>query len=114
MRRVWLLGAVVLVLGGAARAGGPEYVAGASYFDPTTKGMPLTWAQGTINYYTDQGDLSPILLGPSADSFVATAFGMWSSVPTAAVSAVRVGQLAEDVNGTDVTLMNGVLSMPAY
>jgi len=75
MRRIWLLSAAVLLRAVTARAGGPEYVAGASCFDPTTKGMPLTWVQGAINYYTDQGDLSPILLGPSADSFVATRFG---------------------------------------
>ena len=37
----------------AALAGGPRYVAGISYFDPSTKGTPLTWSQGVINYYTD-------------------------------------------------------------
>ncbi len=26
-----------------ALAGGPRYVAGVSYFDPSTKGTPLTW-----------------------------------------------------------------------
>ena len=97
----------------AAHAGGPKFVAGASYFDPATKGMPVTWAQGTVTFYTDQGDLSAILPGPSADSFVANAFGEWTAIPTAAISAVHGGQLAEDVNGTNVTSVNGVVTMPA-
>ncbi len=79
-------------------------MAGASYFDPTTMGTPVIWAQGTINYYTDQGDLSAILPGPSADTFVAAAFASWTSIPTAAVSATRGGQLAEDVDGANLTL----------
>jgi len=103
---------LVLQLGTLARAGGPEYVAGASYFDPAIMGSPLTWAQGTISYYTDQGELSAILPGPSADSFVADAFGMWTSIPTAAVAAERAGQLAEDVSGTNVTAANGIISAP--
>src|SRR5205807_5876237 len=96
-----------------ALAGGPRYVAGVSYFDPTTKGTPLTWSQGVINYYTDQGDLSPILLGANADSFVADAFSRWTAVPTAAVSSTLAGHLAEDVNGTNVSVTNGVVTMPA-
>jgi hypothetical protein len=86
----------------SAFAGGPKYVAGVSYFNPGTVGTPLTWAQGTINYYTDQGNLSPILPGPSADAFVADAFSQWTSIPTAAVAAVHAGQLAEDVSGANV------------
>jgi len=76
-----------------AHAGGPKYVAGVSYFSQGTAGTPLTWAQGAITYYTDQGDLSPILPGPSADAFVADAFSQWTSISTAAVSATRAGQL---------------------
>src|SRR5213594_4043031 len=33
-------------------AAGPHYVAGVSYFDAGTKGIPLIWAQGAISYYT--------------------------------------------------------------
>ena len=47
----------------------------------------IVWAQGTINYYTDRGDLSLLLPGASADAFVATAFATWASVPTAAIAA---------------------------
>jgi hypothetical protein len=75
--------------------------------------MPVTWAQGSVTYYTDQGDLSAILLGPSADSFVANAFAEWTLIPTAAVTAVQGGQLAEDVSGANVTSVGGVVSMPA-
>src|SRR6266852_5236464 len=74
-----------------AHAGGPKYVAGVSYFDPATKGLPLTWTQGSVVYYTDQGDLSQILLGPAADAFVADAFSRWTLVQTAAISSTRGG-----------------------
>src|SRR5438876_4625599 len=93
-----VLGVIFLI----AHAGGPKYVAGASYFDPAVKGAPLAWAQGSVQYYTDQGDLSPILLGPDADAFVADAFSRWTSVSTAAISATRAGQLGENVSGANV------------
>jgi hypothetical protein len=112
MRRLLVL-ALVTSLCRIASAGGPAYVAGSSYFDPGTAGAPLTWAQGSIAYYTDQGNLSGMLPGATADSFVATAFSFWTSIPTAAVSATRAGQLAEDVSAANVTLVNGVLTLPA-
>lgn len=85
-----------------AHAGGPKYIAGVSYFDHETIGTPLTWSLGQITYYTDQGNLSPILPGTSADAFVADAFSQWTSISTVAVSATRAGQLAEDVSGANV------------
>src|SRR5216684_4518196 len=84
---VGILILLLFVLPQLVRAGGPHYVAGVSYFAAGTKGVPLTWAQGAINYYTDQGNLSPILPGPAADAFVASAFSQWTSIPTAAGSA---------------------------
>ena len=75
-------------------AGGPRTIAGTSYFDPAVKGTPLTWSQGAISYYTDRGDLSPVLPSATADAFVADAFSRWTSISTAAVSAARAGQLA--------------------
>jgi hypothetical protein len=97
-----------------SRAGGPKYVAGTSYFNSTTTGQPLVWPQGLITYYTDQGSLSPILPNASANSFVASAFSVWTSVPTAAITATSGGQLAEDVNGTNVILnADGTITMPA-
>src|SRR6476646_2003553 len=50
-------------------AGGPHFIAGVSYFDAGAKGLPLLWAQGAVSYYTDQGDLSPLLLHAGADAF---------------------------------------------
>src|SRR5208337_1945844 len=97
-----------------ARAGGPRYVAGVSYFNQGTAGTPLTWAQGAVNYYTDQGDLSPILPGPSADALVADAFSQWSSIPTVALTVTHAGQLAENVDGSNVYRnSDGTLTEPA-
>ena len=107
-----LAAAWVFVLVWSAHAGEPLYVAGVSYFDPAAKGAALVWAQGTVNYYTDQGDLSPLLPGIAADSLVADAFSRWTGIPTVAVIATQAGQLAEDVNGSNVTLTGGVLSLP--
>ena len=104
---------LLIVLTPPARAGGPLEIAGSSYFDPSIKGVPLTWAQGTINYYTDRGNLSPLLPGASADAFVANAFSRWTSIPTAAVIAHRAGQLGEDVSGLNVNATGGILTMPA-
>jgi Big-like domain-containing protein len=113
-RRGTLALAFALAFTSPCLAGGPKYVAGASYFDPLVMGQPIIWAQGQVNYYTDLGDLSPILPGPSADTFVANAFSQWTSVSTAAITATRAGQLAEDVSGSNVILnADGTISMPS-
>jgi hypothetical protein len=97
-----------------ARAGGPAYIAGISYFNPGTAGTPLTWSQGVVNYYTDQGSLSPTVSGPQGDALVADAFSQWTSISTAALSVTHAGQLAEDVNGSNVYRnADGTLTMPA-
>jgi len=112
--RLALAGGIILVFAMITRAGGPKCVAGSSYFDPAATGQPLTWGQGQITYYTDRGDLSPILPNASANSFVAGAFRVWTAVPTAALAATSPGSLAEDVNGTNVTVnADGTISMPA-
>lgn len=105
--------ALLLALGGGARAGGPAWVAGTSFFDPALAGTPITWRDGAVFYYTDQGALSPLLSQSDADALVAAAFARWTAIPTAAVSAQRAGQLAEDVNGSNVTRSGGVLLLPA-
>ena len=105
--------ALVLASALLCRAGGPKNVAGSSYFDPSVAGQPLIWPQGNVTYFTDQGDLSPILPNASANSFVATAFSQWTGAPTAALAASSGGQLGEDVNGSNVTLnSDGTISMP--
>ena len=103
----------VLLLVYAAHAGGPLYVAGVSYFDPAVKGQPVTWAQGNVPYYTDLGDLSPLLPQASANALVADAFSRWTNISTVALAAPPTGSLAENVDGTNVTITGGVLSMPA-
>ena len=96
-----------------ARAGGPAYVAG-SGFNPGVKGQPIVWAGNYVEYFTDQGDLSPILTNAQADAFVANAFTSWTSVLDSALTASQGGHLAEDVNGTNVVgYPNGSFSIPA-
>lgn len=106
--------AIVVLFAVLARAGGPEYVAGSSYFNPSTMGQPLTWSLGQVNYYTDQGDLSPILPNNSANVLVADAFAQWTSSPTAGLAVANAGQLAEDVNGSNIAVDSaGTLTAPA-
>ncbi len=111
--RLALTAGIVFLFAPLSRAGGPKCVAGTSYFDPTMTGQPLVWPQGSITYYTDQGDLSPILPNASANTFVTNALSLWTSVPTVAIAAARGGQLAEDVNGSNVTVnADGTISIP--
>jgi hypothetical protein len=106
--------AIVLFFAVLARGGGPKYVAGSSYFNSSTMGQPLTWSLGQVNYYTDQGDLSPILPNAAANAFVASAFAQWTSVSTAALTAANAGQLAEDVNGSNIAVdSSGAVTAPA-
>lgn len=111
--RLALAVAIVFLSALLSRAGGPKCVAGTSYFDSSMTGQPLVWPQGAIPYYVDQGDLSPILPNASANALVADAFSQWTSVPTAALAATSGGQLAEDVNGTNVIVnSDGTISIP--
>jgi hypothetical protein len=106
--------AVVILFAVLASAGGPKYVAGSTYFNPATMGEPITWQLGEINYYTDQGDLSPILPNAAANALVANAFSQWTSVSTAALTATNSGQLGEDVNGGNIAVdSNGAVTAPA-
>jgi hypothetical protein len=106
--------AIVVFFAVLARAGGPEYVAGSSYFNSSTMGQPIIWSLGQVSYYTDQGDLSPILPNAAANSLVASAFSQWTSVSSAALTATNAGQLAEDVNGSNIGVdSNGTINAPA-
>src|SRR5579864_9229263 len=105
--------AIILALPLLSRAGGPKNVAGTNYFDPSMTGQPLVWPAGAIAYYTDQGDLSPILPNASANSLVAGSFNQWASVNSAALASVSGGVLAEDVSRANVTInADGTISMP--
>ncbi|MGD0731202.1 MAG: IPT/TIG domain-containing protein [Terracidiphilus sp.] len=83
-------------------AGGPKYVAGTSYFNPSVLGQPIHWAGGQVNYYVDQGPLSASVSNQQATAMVDAAAALWSSVPTAAVTLTDMGPLNEDVNGSNI------------
>src|SRR5260370_16453322 len=105
--------AIIILFAALSRAGGPKYVTGSSFFTPPTMGQPVTWPLGQVTYYTDQGDLSPILPNTSADAFVANAFSQWTSVSTAALTAINAGALAEDVTGGNLAVDgNGTVTAP--
>jgi hypothetical protein len=94
-------------------AGGPAFVAGSGY-NSGVEGQALVWANGSIQYFTDQGNLSPILSNSQANAFVASAFTVWTTIPGVALTATRSGSLAEDVNGSNIqTNGYGVVTAPA-
>jgi Bacterial Ig-like domain (group 1)/IPT/TIG domain len=112
--RRFAIACVLILIVTFARAGGPKYVAGTSFFTGGTPGHPITWANGSVTYYTDQGNLSPLLDGPDADSFVADAFARWTAPPSVALIAVHGGQLSEDVSGQNVIRNpDSCITMPA-
>jgi hypothetical protein len=92
---------LAFVLPTAALGGGPRWIAGASYFNPSVAGHPLVWKSGIVNYYTDLGDLSSTVTQTQANAMVAQAAALWSQVPTAALRIHAAGSLAEDVSGSN-------------
>src|ERR1700687_3848105 len=113
LSRILSVAVVVIWSAVASRAGGPAFIAGSGY-DPGVEGHPLIWANGSVQYFTDQGNLSPLLSNAQADVFVAAAFIPWISIPSVAVTALPGGHLAEDVNGSNITAAaNGTITAPA-
>ncbi len=111
--RILTVAALLICSAVASRAGGPAFVAGSGY-NAGVEGQPLIWANGSVQYFTDQGNLSPILTGAQADAFVATAFSVWTSISGVALTATQEGHLAEDVNGSNIeTNGYGVVTAPA-
>ena len=104
--------AFVLFSSLAAYAGGPKYVAGVSYFNPANLGQPVTWANGQVRYFVDQGPLGP-LSNAQAVAMVDSAAAVWNMVPTAAVKLTDAGPLGEDVNGSNVLAGNGFFAAPS-
>lgn len=88
----------------ATFAGGPKYVAGASYFNPAVLGQPVHWANGQVHYYVDQGALSSTVTNQQATAMVDAAAALWSAVPTAGVTLTDMGSLNENVNGSNITV----------
>jgi hypothetical protein len=98
----------------AAFAGGPKYVAGASYFNPAAMGQPIHWPHGQVNYYVDQGPLSASVTNQQATAMVDAAAALWSAVPTAAVTLNDAGPLNEDVSATNIQVnSSGQITAPA-
>jgi len=111
--RILAVAALVLFSPVASLAGGPAFVAGSGY-NPGVAGQPLVWANASVQYFTDQGNLSPILTGAQADAFVASAITAWTSAPGVGLTATYAGHLAEDVNGSNIqATVNGVITAPA-
>ena len=113
MPRAVALIALVLFASLPLHAGGPAFVAGSGY-DAGVMGQPLVWANAQVVYYTDLRALSPILTNAQADTLVANAFTSWTSLWGTSLTASQGGHLAEDVNGTNISVNpDGSISMPA-
>jgi hypothetical protein len=111
--RILTVTALLICSAATIHAGGPAFVAGSGY-NPGIEGQPLIWANGSVEYFTDQGNLSPILSGPQANALVASAFSTWTSISGVALTASWGGQLAEDVNGSNIETNGfGVVTAPA-
>ena len=113
--RARILAVITLLVSAAtlSHAGGPAFVAGSGY-NAGVEGQALIWASGSILYFTDQGNLSPILSNTQANAFVAAAFTVWTTIPGITLTATSGGQLAEDVNGSNIqTNGYGVVTAPA-
>src|ERR1039458_5262369 len=111
--RFLAVAALVFFSAALSYAGGPAFVAGSGY-NPGVEGQPLVWTNSSVGYFTDQGDLSPILSGAQADVFVAAAISSWTNAPGVGLAATQAGHLAEDVNGSNIqATLNGVITAPA-
>src|ERR1017187_8198746 len=98
----------------AARAGGPKYIAGTSFFNPGVLGQPVHWAGGQLNYYVDQGPLNNAVNNQQAIAMVDAAAALWSAVPTAGVALTDKGPLNEDVNGANILVNSaGQIAQPS-
>jgi hypothetical protein len=110
--RLLTLAVVILLFPSVLRAGGPAWVAGSGY-NQGVEGQPILWTSATVQYFTDQGALSPILNNAQADSFVAAAIAPWTAAPGVALTVTQAGHLAEDVNGSNIQGQFGVITAPA-
>jgi len=71
-----------------AGAGGPHFV--------TRNGAPWRWTHLPVRFHPDQGGLGQ-LDNPTLLRLIDEAFAVWTSVPTAALSAQSAGAMPEDV-----------------
>jgi hypothetical protein len=110
--RILAATALVLLFPALLHAGGPAWVAGSGY-NPGVEGQPILWTNATVEYFTDQGALSPILTNSQADAFVSAAITPWTTAAGVGLTVTQGGHLAEDVNGSNIEATNGVITAPA-
>ena len=102
-RTISLVALMLLFMAPAAiLAGGPKFVAGTSFFNPSALGQPIHWAEGQVNYYVDQGPLSSSVSNQQATAMVDAAAALWSAISTAGVTLTDAGKLNEDVSGANI------------
>ncbi len=95
------IGFAVLVLALAAHAGGPMLVGSPAF---GVDGQPFVWDNSRpIQYRTDGGALGP-MDNATADTHLQQAFNNWTQVPTASISAQRVGAILGVTNGDVATV----------
>jgi hypothetical protein len=111
--RVWGSLLLLLLTVPPAQSGGPKYVAGTTYFEPSVLGQPIHWSGGQLNYYVDQGPLTSSISNQQAKAMVNAAAALWSAVPTAAVRLTDKGSLIEDVSGANIAVTNGRITAPS-
>ncbi len=93
--------AILLLCGSKAQAGGPRWVSGPPYFNPT--GFPIVWYTNQLQYFTDPGDLSSSVNHQAADALVARAAAVWN-VPQSSLVLSQGGSLNQHVNGRNSTM----------
>jgi len=98
----WL--AASFLVPAAALAGGPKFIAGTSFFNPSVVGQPFHWANGQLNYYVDQGPLSASVTNQQARAMVDAVAALWNAVPTTGVTLTDMGSLNEDVSGANIAV----------
>jgi hypothetical protein len=110
-RRILWVATFLICIAVASHAGGPAFIAGSGYASGV-EGQALVWANASVQYFTDQGNLSPIVSGAQADALVVNAFGAWTT-NSITLTASQGGHLAEDVNGSNIVVASGVVTAPA-
>ena len=94
----------------AALAGGPRWVTGPPFYN--TSGKPVVWAQRTLLYSTDPGNLSSSVSHAAADALVAAAAGVWNQ-PLANITLSEGAPLAEHVSSANTYLGPSGMVWPA-
>lgn len=90
MKRCLIVLATVTSLATCAFAGGPLLVGGPS---KGIDGVPMTWANGVVNYRVDGGDFTTSVTNAAGVARVQSMFSTWTSVPTASITATNIGPI---------------------